>query len=39
MGSTLMTPQRYGVVEFDTEWHGVSIEEKPLNPKVIILMP
>ncbi len=26
-------PERYGVVEFDTEWRVVSLEEKPENPK------
>ena len=26
-------PQRYGVIEFDAEGHGISIEEKPVIPK------
>ncbi|MGH8265487.1 MAG: glucose-1-phosphate thymidylyltransferase RfbA [Steroidobacterales bacterium] len=26
-------PQRYGVVEFDSQGHAVAIDEKPVNPK------
>lgn len=26
-------PQQYGVVEFDSQWCPVSLEEKPINPK------
>lgn len=32
-GYHVSDPERYGVVEFDKDWHAVSIEEKPTTPK------
>lgn len=32
-GYHVSDPERYGVVEFDSDWRAVSIEEKPANPK------
>ena len=32
-GYHVTDPERFGVVEFDKDWHAVSIEEKPKEPK------
>jgi glucose-1-phosphate thymidylyltransferase len=32
-GYWVKDPERYGVVEFDSDYHAVSIEEKPRRPK------
>ncbi len=38
-GYYVSDPQRYGVVEFDSEGNAVSIEEKPLEPKSNYAVP
>ncbi|MBR3322070.1 glucose-1-phosphate thymidylyltransferase RfbA [Candidatus Saccharibacteria bacterium] len=32
-GYHVTDPERFGVVEFDKDWHAISIEEKPEKPK------
>lgn len=32
-GYYVKDPERFGVVEFDSDWNAISIEEKPKNPR------
>ncbi len=38
-GYHVTDPERYGVVEFDKDFHALSLEEKPLNPKSNYAVP
>lgn len=35
----VVDPERYGVVEFDSDYNAISIEEKPTNPKSNFAVP
>lgn len=35
----VVDPERYGVVEFDSEWRAISLEEKPKKPKSNYAVP
>lgn len=35
----VVDPERYGVVEFDSDYNAISIEEKPANPKSNFAVP
>ncbi|MBT6650203.1 MAG: glucose-1-phosphate thymidylyltransferase RfbA [Flavobacteriales bacterium] len=38
-GYHVRDPERYGVVEFDKDFHALSLEEKPVNPKSNYAVP
>lgn len=38
-GYHVQDPERYGVVEFDKDFHALSLEEKPVNPKSNYAVP
>jgi len=38
-GYHVQDPERYGVVEFDNDFHALSLEEKPSNPKSNYAVP
>ncbi len=38
-GYHVQDPERYGVVEFDKDFHALSLEEKPANPKSNYAVP
>ena len=38
-GYPVKDPERYGVVDFDSKWNVVSIEEKPKNPRSHYAVP